>query len=263
MKIKRCKNGHFYDMHQFKTCPHCNTAETPPIIDRVRSGISGLSQHPVDIENQPTRPAEYDEIIPEINSEIDNVTVKADLEGMDAQREVLDAEVFDKDDPVVIQPERVVVEPMIVSESRPVINVKHETVESSERMPGIENESRTVFFEDASADIEPVVGWLVSISGEHKGESYKLAVGINDIGRDEKMSVCLHRDNAVSKIKHLAVVYDPRNNRFFVQPSDSKQPSYLDDEMITEKTDLKTKSIISIGKTQLRFIAFCDDSFKW
>ena len=263
MKIERCKNGHFYDVHQFKSCPHCDVVEAPPIFERVRSGMSGSPHRPIDIENQPTRPADFDEIIPEENSEINNVTVKADFDELDTKGDIPERAIFGGNDSVVIQAERVTAEPLIVSEIRSMINAKPETEEPPERTPEPANESRTVYFEDTCVGIEPVVGWLVCIKGEHKGESYKLVVGINDIGRDEKMSICLHRDNAVSKIKHLAVVYDPRNNRFFAQPGDSKQPSYLDDEIITEKTDLKTNSTISIGKTQLKFIAFCNESFKW
>ena len=45
---------------------------------------------------------------------------------------------------------------------------------------------------------DPVVGWLVCVTGPNTGRDYRLFARINTIGRAEKNDVCLKGDNTIS-----------------------------------------------------------------
>lgn len=53
--------------------------------------------------------------------------------------------------------------------------------------------------------IDPAVGFLVCISGPHRGADYKLVAGRNFIGRAAAMDVSLADDDTVSRESHALV----------------------------------------------------------
>ncbi len=110
---------------------------------------------------------------------------------------------------------------------------------------------------------EPVVGWLVCISGKHIGSDFKLKAGRNFVGRDRTMDVVLSKDSTVSRVKHTVIVYEPKGNMFIMQAGESKELSYLNDNVVLSPVELKAYDIITLGETQLIFIPFCSDKFKW
>ena len=111
--------------------------------------------------------------------------------------------------------------------------------------------------------IDPVVGWLVSIKGEHFGESFPISAGMNSIGRSESNRVVLSRDIAVSRDKHALVTYEPKHRRFYIKPGDSTGLTYLNEEYITETKQLSAKDIIEIGNSVFIFIPLCGEEFSW
>lgn len=110
---------------------------------------------------------------------------------------------------------------------------------------------------------EPVVGWLVCTAGKHYGEDFRLRAGRNFIGRADSMDVALRKDGTISREKHMVILYEPKANIFMVQPGDSKELSYLNDEVILEAKVIKPYDIISVGESELTFIPFCSDVFQW
>lgn len=114
---------------------------------------------------------------------------------------------------------------------------------------------------DLGAD--PVVGWLVCIRGKHFGADFKLKGGKNFIGRDTTMDVCLSKDGSVSRCKHVVVLYDPKSNEFLVLPGESRELAYLNDSVIIETKLLHAGDVISVGSTDLMFIPFCSETFRW
>jgi hypothetical protein len=111
--------------------------------------------------------------------------------------------------------------------------------------------------------LEPVVGWLVCVDGNHLGKDFRLVSGRNFIGRSTKMDVVLDGDASVSRESHAVVVYEPKGNIYLIQPGSSKELSYLNDEVVLESKIIKVNDIITVGATKLMFIPCCSDKFTW
>lgn len=110
---------------------------------------------------------------------------------------------------------------------------------------------------------DPVVGWLVSVSGNHFGESFQIGAGRNSIGRNDDNRIVLNKDNAISRSKHAIITYEPKKRNFYIQPGDSSGLTYLNDEYITEAKQLHSRDMIEIGDSKLIFIPLCGDEFTW
>lgn len=112
-------------------------------------------------------------------------------------------------------------------------------------------------------EVEPVVGWLVAISGAHFGEDFKLKTGRNFIGRSQEMDIALTDDASISREKHAIILYEPKSNVFLVQPGDAKELFYLNDKVVLSAMEIKAYDVISLGATNLLFIPCCSDKFNW
>ena len=73
---------------------------------------------------------------------------------------------------------------------------------------------RTVGIIQKKIGMDPAVGFLVCISGPHRGADYKLMAGRNFIGRAASMDVALADDDTVSRESHALVTYDAKHNSF-------------------------------------------------
>ena len=124
-------------------------------------------------------------------------------------------------------------------------------------------DNHTVHYFQKSIGTEPVVGWLVCVKGVHFGEDFKIRSGRNFIGRSGAMDVSLSGDKAVSRDKHAILTYDPKSNSFMIQPGDSSELCYLNDEMVLIPTKLGKNERISLGESELMFVPFCSDDFRW
>jgi len=96
----------------------------------------------------------------------------------------------------------------------------------------------------------PVVGWLVAISGDQKGEDFRLRDGQNTIGSAPDCEVMLH-DTAVSG-KHASLRH--KDQKFFLTDLDSTNGTFLNDR--TEpiaREELKDNDLIRIGDISLKF----------
>ena len=122
---------------------------------------------------------------------------------------------------------------------------------------------RTVSFYRETLGAEPVVGWLTCIKGRHYGKSFILHAGRNYIGRDQSNDVCLDRDMSVSRIRHAAVVYDPRGKCFIVHPGESRELFYVNDRILLSNAQLEAYDILSVGNEDLLFIPLCGNRFCW
>ena len=117
---------------------------------------------------------------------------------------------------------------------------------------------------DAIASDDPVVGWLVIISGPGRGFSVPIGTGMNSVGRGSDQRVTLSfGDNKISSSKHFFVSYDPRSRQFGLHRGDGANLTYLNDAPVYGSEKLENYSIVEVGATKLRFVAFCDESFSW
>ena len=121
----------------------------------------------------------------------------------------------------------------------------------------------TVHYFQKAIGTEPVVGWLVCVEGMHSGEDFKIKSGRNFIGRSGDMNISLSGDRTVSRDKHAILTYDPKSNIFIIQPGESSELTYLNNEAVLMPTKLKLNDRIALGETELIFVPFCSDDFSW
>lgn len=125
-----------------------------------------------------------------------------------------------------------------------------------------------VFRPSAGLDVEftddPVVGWLVVVSGPGRGKALALTYGMNSIGRSSDERVRLDfGDEQISRKGHAMVTYDPRGRRFFVQHGGGANLTYLEEQPLLVPSPLSGGEMISLGETTVRFVPFCGPDFDW
>lgn len=111
--------------------------------------------------------------------------------------------------------------------------------------------------------IDPAVGFLICISGPHRGADYRLVSGRNFIGRAAAMDVALADDDTVSRESHALVTYDAKHNTFSLSPGQGRGITYCNDEQVEMVRPLKAFDIIEVGKSQLLFLPLCGAQFQW
>ncbi len=96
----------------------------------------------------------------------------------------------------------------------------------------------------------PVVGWLVAMSGEQKGEDFRVRDGQNTIGSAPDCEIVL-RDTAVTG-KHASLRY--KDHKFYLTDLDSTNGTFLNEgtESISRE-ELKDNDLIRIGDVSLKF----------
>ena len=107
-----------------------------------------------------------------------------------------------------------------------------------------EDENCTVGYYAQVLGVEPVVGWLVCIRGAYRGESFRLKSGRNFIGRAANMDIVLGADHSVSRLRHAAVVYDPRSRAFIVAAGDARELCYLNGEVVITSNIMKAYDVL-------------------
>lgn len=125
------------------------------------------------------------------------------------------------------------------------------------------NDEKTRAFYDVE-DIKnnPVAGWIVPMNGSFKGKSFMLRAGNNFIGREPSTDVALHNDMHMLD-RHACILFDPDTGKFFISPMERSAFVSVDNKQIVESTELKSRQVITVGNTELMFVAFCGEGFRW
>ena len=129
--------------------------------------------------------------------------------------------------------------------------------------PVQDDDEKTISFAKEKVGREPVVGWLVCIAGPHMGADFRLKTGKNFIGRGSNMDAALTEDKSVSRDKHAIVLYEPKKHTFMVNPGESRELCYLNDEVVLSAQIIKRNDVISVGDSKLMFFPCCDGIFNW
>lgn len=127
----------------------------------------------------------------------------------------------------------------------------------------IETEEKTIGMYHKTIGIDPVVGWLVCIEGTDKGRDYRIRSGRNFVGRSEKMDINIAGDRSISRERHAIIIYDPKKDIFLIDPGDSREMVYLNNEGVYSATIIKSYDMIELGESKLLFIPLCGGDFKW
>jgi type III secretion system (T3SS) inner membrane Yop/YscD-like protein len=96
----------------------------------------------------------------------------------------------------------------------------------------------------------PVVGWFVALTGEQKGEDFRIRDGQNIIGSASDADIVL-RDTAISS-KHASLRY--KDQKFFITDLDSTNGTFVNDgNEPVAREELKDNDIVRIGDVTLKF----------
>ena len=99
----------------------------------------------------------------------------------------------------------------------------------------------------------PVVGWFVALTGDQKGEDFRIRDGQNVIGSAPDAEIVL-RDSGVSG-KHASLRY--KDQKFFLTDLDSTNGTYLNDgPNPIAREELKDNDVVRIGEVSLKFKCF-------
>ena len=110
---------------------------------------------------------------------------------------------------------------------------------------------------------DPVVGWLVCVTGHDVGIDYRLFPRTNTIGRGADMDVRIKGDNTISSDTHAKIDYDSLNNDFYLLPGNNRNTIYLNGAPVYQAMRLSPYDRIRLGKTEVLFVPFCCDRFVW
>jgi hypothetical protein len=94
----------------------------------------------------------------------------------------------------------------------------------------------------------PVVGWFVAMSGDQKGEDFRLHEGKNTVGGSPENQVVL-RDSTVSG-QHASLRYE--DGKFILTDLDSSNKTYVNDKKIAQE-EIKDNDMIRFGEVVVKF----------
>lgn len=238
MNLTKCSKGHYYDGDKYSSCPFCSGAGAGPAADSV-TVAAGPGSSDVTVSLGSASAANDPVTVMSSNhaASSDPVTQKSYQTGvtgdytpqMDNFSNIPGTNPFPDDD----------------------------VVTQSHYQPIMDN------FVEEPVSAEPVVGWLVCISGRYFGQSFPLKAGRNFVGRSPQMDVCLGGENSVSRERHAVIIYEPRGRMFLAQPGDSRELFYLNDKVVLDNEKLNPYDILSIGKVDMMLIPFCTEKFAW
>ncbi len=252
MNLSRCGNGHFFDKEKFSTCPYCaQGAKTDESLTTVFTEDMGDGIG----ETVPLDGMGGDRT-PEIKT-IPATEVTGRIQGTNGGGIV------------AIDPtETVDVKPPVTLGNLDLADMSMDddhTVGIYSEYFDEPNTGRIIPAQQLSASriTTPCVGWLVAASGNHIGQDFRLKTGKNFIGRDQSMDVVLDGDKSVSRNKHAIVVYEPKKHLYLVQPGESSELVYLNDQVVLQTMKLSAYDIITVGDVNLLFMPLCSEKFNW
>ncbi|MBE6651135.1 MAG: FHA domain-containing protein [Ruminococcaceae bacterium] len=128
----------------------------------------------------------------------------------------------------------------------------------------VQDVNKTIALDDKkNSEVSPVRGWLVVIEGEKMGMDFRICTARNSIGRSSSNKIAIDFDKAISKENACNIVYDDRNNVFYIIGGDSQNNIYVNNEILLEKQKLVDNDIIEIGQTKLVFRSLCNETFNY
>ena len=245
MNLSRCEKGHFFDKEKFATCPQCaqgvqtDESLTTVFTEELNNGLDvtepldpvggNMGITPINAMPTPVMPSQTPTTpLPDIGSfaamPMASAVPMQDMEDTDHTVAFYD-EIFAPQE-----------SSSVVSPVRPA------------NIPSVST---------------PCVGWLVVTQGMHLGQDFRLKVGKNFIGRDSQMDIVLDGDKSVSRNRHAIVVYEPKQHLYLVQPGESSELVYLNDNIVLNPMKLSAYDVITVGDVNLLFMPLCGEKFNW
>ena len=279
MNLSRCNQGHFYDKEKYATCPHCNSGV---------GGEDGITMaFTEDLANDdiaPTQP--LDEVTQPIQASASQPNTPSVRQPAESVLTPPAAPPIESSIPVPPSVGSIPVPPSVAPPPTVPPFSNGGAVEAAAGLDEDEDSDVTVGFFSSIFEVpesskqgnsavppskaasvktlgSPCVGWLIAIAGNHVGEDFRLKAGKNFIGRDASMDVALTNDKSVSRNKHAIVTYEPKQHLYLVQPGESSELAYLNNEVVLTPVRIKAYDMITVGEVNLLFMPLCGERFDW
>jgi hypothetical protein len=112
---------------------------------------------------------------------------------------------------------------------------------------------------------DPVVAWLVVIDGPGKGNSVRLGMMQNRLGRDTEGNEAAFpfADPEMSRTAHAVLTYDPNGRKDYLKGGDGRNLTYVGGEPVLMPMQLKGGERIQLGQTTVLFVPLCGPDFDW
>ena len=119
--------------------------------------------------------------------------------------------------------------------------------------------------ERGSFNQDPVAGWLVLVGGPGIGAFRPVYEGNNSLGRAKSNRVAIDfGDDTISSEEQAYIRYDSTDRSFLFVPNLAKTNVVsVNDERPATAVPLRSMDVITMGRTQLVFVAFCGPEFDW
>lgn len=298
MKAARCTNGHWYDADTYDKCPHCGEtikgsadsveSNVKQKEKKSRLGFLGKKKEPFKSSTQSTEKQ---------TSQKNTVGGKSAAVSVSTQDEVTErffSELDDEDKTMAmiipnngteVSSESSVMESRRVETensggsgnavakkqtSEPLLEAVHRVSVMDEGKTlsyfnAISNQSAKTEPESATIEkkTDPVVGWLVCVSGAHFGESFQIYAGRNTMGRSTNNKIVFGLDKSISRETHATIIYEPKKREFFVQAGTSEGLIYVNESLVASSEIIKHKDTLEIGSLKLILIPLCGTDFSW
>ncbi|MCI8599589.1 MAG: FHA domain-containing protein [Lachnospiraceae bacterium] len=126
-----------------------------------------------------------------------------------------------------------------------------------------EDDNRTVAVLMTEEGVEPVVGWMIGLTGKNKGKEYRIHSDNNFVGRSEKMDICIKNDDTISRENQAILTYDSAEKMFYLSPGSGRSIVKVNGKAVFQTTELAGFDRILLGKTEFVFLPLCGENFTW
>lgn len=282
MKAIRCSNGHWYDSETYDKCPHCGQPTSVivtvsnqdekakkkgfSLFKKEKSNKKSVTTTTVDNAEatdskvKSTASVTNDEVTERFFADIDDDKTMSMFEANEVAKSIPLSSELSVDKSKLSQ-KNGVSEPLSAAVQRASAMDEGKTLSYFNAMTTLNASSPDAMKVHNASD--PVVGWLVAVSGVHFGESFQLYVGKNTIGRSSSNKVVLGLDQSISRENHATIIYEPKRKEFYLQSGIADGLIYLNDSFVNGSQLMKSKDILEIGSSKLILIPLCGIDFTW
>ena len=112
---------------------------------------------------------------------------------------------------------------------------------------------------------DPVVGWIVVVGGPGIGSFRPIFEGNNTVGRSKSNRIAIDfGDDTISADEQAYIRYDSADRSFLFVPNMAKTNVVsVNDNRPATAVPLQSMDVITMGRTQMVFVAFCGPEFDW
>ena len=114
--------------------------------------------------------------------------------------------------------------------------------------------TRVFATEQAEEKKIPIVGWLVALSGKHKGDDFRIREGKNTVGSAPNCDMVIQDDHMSSKHANINYIHKDGESIYVLVDLDSTNGTFLNDsdERVFHE-ELVDNDTITFGTTKCKF----------